>query len=140
MIVFDLRCTGGHVFEAWFASSNAFEEQRERSLVACPMCGSSEIANAVMAPRVAAKGNSQPSVADVKRVLADLAAAQATALKDSRWVGRRFADEARAMHVGDTEQATIHGQATREEAAALVAEGVPVAPLPFPVAAPDELN
>mgnify|MGYP003343903689 CR=1 FL=1 len=50
------------------------------------------------------------------------------------------ADEARAMHAGDTEEATIHGQATREEAAALVAEGVPVAPLPFPVAAPDELN
>lgn len=128
------------MFEAWFASSTAFEEQRERSLVACPMCGSSDVAKAVMAPRVGAKGNSQPSVAEVKRVLGELATAQAAALKNSRWVGRRFADEARAMHVGETAQTTIHGQATREEAAALVAEGVPVAPLPFPVAAPDDLN
>ena len=51
MIVFDLRCGGGHVFEAWFASSAAFDDQRERRLVACPVCGADEVEKAVMAPR-----------------------------------------------------------------------------------------
>ncbi len=140
MIVFDLRCAAGHVFEAWFASSAAYEDQRDRRLVVCPMCGGAEVEKAVMAPNVAPKGNAQPSVAEAKRMLADLAAAQARALQESRWVGRRFADEARAMHAGDVPHATIHGQATRAEAVALIEEGVPVAPLPLPVAAPDELN
>ena len=39
MIVFDLSCAGDHVFEAWFASSSAYESQRERRLIACPVCG-----------------------------------------------------------------------------------------------------
>jgi hypothetical protein len=44
------------------------------------------------------------------------------------------------MHYGEREHATIHGQATPDEARALADEGVPIAPLPFPVAPPDELN
>ena len=57
MIVFDLKCGGGHVFEAWFGSTADYESQRERSLIACPMCGDIAIDKAVMAPNVAAKGN-----------------------------------------------------------------------------------
>ena len=67
------------------------------------------------------------------RALAD---AQAKALKSSTWVGDTFAETSRAMHYGEREHATIHGQATAEEARALVDEGIKVAPLPFPVAAP----
>lgn len=54
MIVFDLKCTGAHVFEAWFGSSAAYETQRGAGLVACPMCGDTDITKAVMAPNVAA--------------------------------------------------------------------------------------
>lgn len=57
MIVFDLACSHGHRFEGWFNSSAGFAEQRERSLIACPVCNNSEIEKAVMAPRLAAKGN-----------------------------------------------------------------------------------
>ena len=53
MIVFDLKCGAGHVFEAWFASSDAFGEQRYRRLIACPVCGHSAVEKAVMAPNVA---------------------------------------------------------------------------------------
>jgi hypothetical protein len=69
-----------------------------------------------------------------------MAAIQAEAIKQSRWVGEHFAEESRAMHYGERDQATIHGQATRDEAEALVEEGIAIAPLLFPVAAPDELN
>lgn len=148
MIVFDLACAHGHRFEGWFASSAAFAEQQARSLVACPHCGTPEVEKAPMAPAVPAKGNSKaerqsvtgmlpPEVAKAMRALAE---AQARALKGSTWVGERFADESRAMHYGERDHATIHGQATHEEAVALADEGIAVSPLPFPVAPPDELN
>jgi hypothetical protein len=133
MIVFDLQCLdGGETFEAWFRSGADYDEQRAGSLVECPYCGSANVAKAPMAPRVPKKGSSDP--------LARLAAAQAELLKKSRWVGDRFADTARAMHSGEIEPAQVHGSATLEQAKALVEEGVPVAPLPLPVAPPNQVN
>ena len=150
MIVFDLACSGGHRFEGWFASSEVFADQSTRGLVGCPQCGSLDVIKAPMAPAVPVKGNartearSQP-VADrlppeVKKAMAALAQAQARAIKDSTWVGDAFAEQSRAMHYGERDQASIYGQATPGEAQALVEEGIPVAPLPFPVAPPDEVN
>ena len=143
MIVFDLRCAGDHVFEAWFSSSGAYELQRVRGLIACPICGGSEVEKAVMAPRVGAKGNSLPAASakpDIKALFHAVASAQAAALKNSRWVGSGFAAEARAMHEGEKPETLIHGQATREEARALAEDGVPIAPLLVPVVPPETLN
>lgn len=145
MIVFDLRCDLGHVFEAWFGSSAAFEDQRERGLLACPACGDATIVKAVMAPNITAKAASAgsrdaPSPAAMKAAMRALATAQAKALAKSEWVGRAFADRARAMHSGEAEQAPIHGEATRAEAKALAEEGVPVAPLPLPIVPPEAIN
>ena len=69
-----------------------------------------------------------------------LAAAQAKTLANSQWVGTAFAEQARAMHEGERDHAPIHGQASIAEAKALAADGVPVAPLPFPVVPPETLN
>ena len=77
---------------------------------------------------------------EVKAALTALHKAQQKALKDSTWVGKDFASQSRAMHYGERDHAAIHGQASLEEAKELIDEGVPVAPLPFPVAPPDELN
>jgi hypothetical protein len=137
MIVFDLRCAGGHVFEAWFASSAAFEEQSTAGRVRCPVCNDAEVAKAAMAPNIPAKGNTRP---DAKSALRALAAAQAKVLEQSQWVGADFPGRARAMHAGEEAHAPIHGQATLAEAKALVEEGVAVAPLPLPVVPPETLN
>lgn len=150
MIVFDLSCGQGHVFEAWFGSSADYEDQCGRGLVSCPICGGSDVAKAVMAPNVGPKGNQAPAAAPVpmrgggapapaemKTMLAALAKMQAKLLEGSEHVGKRFADEARAIHDGDAPERPIHGQATRAEAKALIEEGVPVAPLPLPVVPPD---
>ncbi|WEK01693.1 MAG: DUF1178 family protein [Candidatus Sphingomonas phytovorans] len=151
MIVFDLRCSGEHVFEAWFASSGAFEDQRARGLLSCPLCGDVDIGKAVMAPNIPAKGNRKdvaapvaateaPTPATMKAAIRALAEAQARALEKSEWVGRAFADRARAMHAGDADPAPIHGEATIGEAKALADEGVAIAPLPFPVVPPEAIN
>jgi hypothetical protein len=145
MIVFDLACGQRHVFEAWFGSTEDYESQRARGLVACPICGATEIGKAVMAPNVAPKGNQGNGImpmqsgtpAEMKKMLAALAKAQAQLLEKSEHVGANFASEARAIHEGDAPERAIHGQATHEEAKALVEDGVPVAPLPLPVVTSD---
>lgn len=113
-----------------------------------------------MAPAVGAKGNrvegpvpAQPTTdsdthpvsnaplpAEMHAALKALAKAQEKALKASKWVGKDFAEQSRAMHYGERDEAPIHGQASVEEAKLLIDEGVPIAPLPFPVAPPEDLN
>lgn len=134
MIVFDLQCQdSGDVFEAWFSSGADFDDQAARGLVQCPVCGSARVAKAPMAPRVPAKSATSSAIAR-------LAEAQAAMLKDSEWVGRRFADEARSIHAGEAEPRPVHGEATAAEARSLIDEGVPVAPLPLPVVPPNQAN
>jgi hypothetical protein len=143
MIIFDLKCAPqGHVFEAWFASSAAFDEQRARGLVACPLCGSAEVAKAPMAPAVGARSEalSPTFSSEARAVLAAAAALQKRLLEGSEGVGERFADEARAIHLGEAEARAIHGEASPDEARSLLDEGVPIAPLPFPVVPPGEEN
>ncbi len=143
MIVFDLKCGAGHVFEAWFASSGAYEEQRSTGLVRCPVCDDDTVTKALMAPSIPTKGNRKspaPSPAAIKAAMTMLATRQAKALESSEWVGTAFADRARAMHQGDEAHVTIHGQASLAEAKALVDEGVPVAPLLLPVKPPGEIH
>jgi hypothetical protein len=135
VIVFDLQCGARHRFEAWFASSQAFEEQREARHVVCPYCGSTEVSKAVMAPRISSKG--ERGLSDI---LPKLAALQAEMLKGSKWVGGEFATKARAMADGNAEKATIHGTATRAETLALHEDGIGVMPLITPVVPPEQLN
>lgn len=154
MIVFDLACDGGHRFEGWFGSSQDFAAQHAGGLVNCPECGSSEIGKAPMAPAVPKKGNQRrdparaghsamtrgPLPPEVASAFAKLAEAQARALENSTWVGEDFVDRTRAMHYGEEEPEVIHGQAQIAQAIELIEEGIPVAPLPFPIAPPDKLN
>ncbi|KAB7647436.1 DUF1178 family protein [Polymorphobacter fuscus] len=125
MIVFDLGCGSGHVFEAWFGSSDAYESQRARGLIACPLCGNADIAKAVMAPAVAAKGNRAPAP------MAQLLQAQRAMEAEADYVGRDFAARARALHDDPAPARGIYGEATAAEAAALHEDGIAVLPLPF---------
>ncbi|QQN73617.1 DUF1178 family protein [Croceicoccus sp. YJ47] len=76
----------------------------------------------------------------VKTALVQLADLQKRVIEKSRWVGRSFAEEARAIHYGEKDAEPIYGEASPEESRALADEGVEVAPLLFPVAPPDKLN
>lgn len=135
MIVFDLKCLdSGDIFEAWFQSTADYEGQKERGLVQCPVCQSARVEKAPMAPRVPAKS------AAVAHGFTRLAALQAKMLEKSEWVGDRFADEARAIHVGEADARAVHGNATPAQAKSLIDEGVPVAPLPLPVIPPKQVN
>lgn len=154
LIVFDLCCAAGdHRFEAWFASSESFSDQQARGLINCPVCGDDNVKKAVMAPRVGAKSNqlvaqiaAKPAVSEepspelVRKLLADIAAKQAEMLPQSRWVGRDFADAARAMHEGRATEDLIHGQASPEEAQSLRDDGIAAMPLLVPIVPPEAAN
>ena len=135
MIVFDLRCRqSGDQFEAWFRSSADFDRQLECGLVLCPFCESSDVAKAPMAPMVPRRS------APAAEMVAQLAELQAELLRDSCWVGDRFTDTARSMHLGEIDSSPVHGEATAEQARSLADEGVPIAPLPLPVVPPKQVN
>jgi hypothetical protein len=145
VIVFDLKCDPrGHVFEAWFGSSTEFDDQRNRGLVQCPLCGSLEVDKAVMAPRLGSSPPDQPidgsSPGAAKAMLAAMAEMQKELLANSDYVGDRFADEARAIYLGESDARSIYGKASSEETRLLRDEGIKVAQLPFPVLPPGEEN
>ena len=153
MIRYTLRCEKDHSFESWFQSSAAYDSQVKRKLVACPVCGSAKVEKAIMAPRIVSKKgrDKAPPVPVEMPAAAETPASEPTSLmmaqerelrakikelrdhvvKNADNVGERFPNEARAMHYGDKEHRPIYGEASPEEARALIDEGVEVSPLPM---------
>jgi hypothetical protein len=153
MIRYSLHCEQGHSFESWFQSSSAYDSQVKRKLVACPVCGSAKVEKAIMAPRIVSKKGRDRATAPAPVETAAQAEAPATEstslmmaqerelrakikelrdhiVKNADNVGERFPNEARAMHYGDKEHRPIYGEASPDEARALIDEGVEVSPLP----------
>jgi hypothetical protein len=150
MIRYTLRCDRGHAFESWFQSSAAYEIQEERKLVNCPACGSAKVERAIMAPQIVSKKVREENPAPAPAVTTDVTAPATTPLmmaqerelraklkelrdhivKNADNVGERFPHEARKMHYGDIEHRPIYGEASPDEARALIDEGVEVSPLP----------
>jgi len=141
MKVLSLQCNHAHAFEGWFASEDEFQAQLARGLVECPMCGDTGIAKLPSAPRLNF-GASEPAApaAPKQEVLsapdAQLQAAWLQLVKqvmsNTEDVGERFAEEARKIHYGESEERGIRGQASREETQELLEEGISVLPLPIP--------
>lgn len=149
MIRYALKCCNGHSFDSWFASAGAFDTLVAGAMVACPTCGSTDVAKAIMAPRVTTarskapmpQPSPQPSPApeaagtDLTKPASEVEAKLAKLRKhvedNSDYVGLSFAAEARKMHLGETPHRAIYGEAKPQDAKKLLEDGVPVAPLPF---------
>lgn len=146
MIVYDLRCGSGHRFEGWFASAEDFGVQCERSLLACPSCGTKDVVRVpsaarlnmgAMMPVAAEKARAVPAAAmegrDPLAIAQILYARMVDALlAQSEDVGKDFPEEARRIHNDEAPKRAIRGQASDEEHEALIEEGIPVMRLPVP--------
>ncbi|GCA48004.1 MULTISPECIES: DUF1178 family protein [Sinorhizobium] len=142
MIHYNLACDEGHDFEGWFSSSDDFDRQVERRLVACPSCGSVSVSKKLMAPAVSTarkKEARRELVMDQaqKEAVAKLKELVKSIRENAEDVGERFPDEARKIHYGEADQRGLIGKATAEEAIALIEEGIEIAPLPV---LPDDTN
>ena len=142
MKVLDLHCGEAHVFEGWFASEDDFLAQLQRGLVSCPMCGDSAVTKKLSAPRLnlgsarATDETKQDVVATTEPSARELQAAWLAmarrVLANTEDVGERFAEEARRIHYGESEQRGIRGKASRAETEALQEEGISVVPMVLP--------
>jgi len=161
MIVFNLHCANDHRFEGWFAGHDAFEKQRDASLIECPICGSKQVAKLLSAPRInrgvaanetASESHneqtmaSQAMTAHTAKALSPELQAQTMALQaawlqmaryvveHSEDVGSSFAEEARRIHYQEAPERSIRGQTSAEEAQALADEGIEILSMPLPAA------
>jgi hypothetical protein len=131
-----MRCDREHEFEAWFASSADFDAQKAKGFVTCPVCNSARVDKLLMAPNVTTgrqKDETRALVMDTaRREIVDKMREVVREIRASADdVGDRFPDEARKIHYGETEARGIVGNASFEEAEALIEEGIEIAALPI---------
>ncbi len=151
MKVLNLQCSHGHSFEGWFASQDDYDAQRARGLVSCPVCNDSEVTKMLSAPRLnLGSAQTEPAAAPAESTpVANASSGQLQAawmqmvrhvMANTEDVGPKFAEEARKIHYGETEERQIRGQATREETEALLDEGIDIVPLPVPAGLKEPLQ
>ncbi|MBK8174755.1 MAG: DUF1178 family protein [Rhodospirillales bacterium] len=143
MILFDLICEAGHRFESWFQSGGAFDRQQAEHVIECPICGTSTITKAPMAPRVARSGlvrresdgdlpaESSPQAALPTQILEAMRLMRQHIEENCDYVGRDFSEEARRIHYGEVAQHDIYGEASSEDARELIEEGIRVSCVPW---------
>ena len=131
MIVYSLSCSKGHAFEGWFKDSGAFDTQQADGKLLCPVCDSRKISKAPMAPALkGAVGERNSAPDEMRKMRQFMTGLRKYVEQNAEYVGPNFAEEARKIHYGETDQRHIYGEATLTEAQELVEEGVDVAPLP----------
>ena len=140
MIRYDLICEKGHDFDGWFRDSATYDAQAARGLVSCTVCGSVKVEKQLMAPGIPAKANRKedapkqmvagpvdPRLAMMMQMVREM---RKHVAENAEYVGENFAEEARKIHYEETEQRGIYGEATPDDAKALIEEGIAVHPLP----------
>lgn len=132
MIKYALECREGHRFESWFQSNAAFDALKGTQHLSCAVCGSTEVFKALMAPRVrVASEQADQDQTPAPEEEQALAALRRKVEETSDYVGEKFTQEARAMHLGDKPERPIYGEARLDQAKSLIEDGVPLLPLPF---------
>lgn len=155
--VFDLQCEHGHLFEGWFGSHEDYDSQQSRGMLTCPMCQSAKIEKRLSAPRLnvghfdaetrASEGAStvastsanasretvlaaSPEALQLAQIQAAIMQQMRELVRNTENVGSGFAQEARRIHEGESEERPIRGTATHEEREALIEDGIAVVALP----------
>jgi hypothetical protein len=162
MIRYALACEKGHTFESWFQNSAAYDKQKKRGLVDCPVCGSNKVDKTIMTPQLAGtkKRGGRARIQEVPATTSEGPAPDAPApvaivspqerefraklkelrehlVKNADYVGQKFPEEARKMHYGEAEHRSIYGEASPDQAKELHEEGIEFHALPV---LPDERN
>jgi hypothetical protein len=140
MIRYDLVCDKAHEFDGWFRDSATYDRQAQYGLVACTVCGSTKVDKQLMAPGIPAKTNRKsgpplkmaagpvdPRAQKLMKMMREL---RQNVAANAEYVGDKFAEEARKIHYDEAQKRGIYGEATRDDATALIEEGIEVHPLP----------
>jgi len=155
MILYELKCSKNHTFEAWFKDSSTYDEQAKCGDISCPVCSDTSIEKAIMAPRISSstrkKGieheqpinkntnsnntnmlfNKDSNNKIAERIRESSEKVQKYIEENCENVGENFAEEARAIHYGETKKRNIYGEATHSEVSDLVEEDIPISSIPW---------
>jgi hypothetical protein len=144
VITYCLICSQEHEFEGWFKDSSAFDLQLADGALSCPVCGDKQVKKTIMAPAVRSsvtKAKGRPEVPapqpDKQQLRQFVSGFRKFVEENAEYVGRKFPEEARKIHYGETDERHIYGESTVKEAWELIEEGIDVAPMPKD---PDDLN
>jgi hypothetical protein len=126
LIIYDLKCENGHKFEGWFKDRKAFEEQKMKKIIACPVCGSSETEQLLSLPKVVSRNADEvlkknQSEFNQLRVMQKFQEYISNNFDD---VGERFAEVALNIFHGKEDPRNIKGTTTKEGEDMLKEEGV----------------
>ena len=152
MILYQLKCHRGHAFEAWFLNGATYDSQQASGDVSCPHCGTTGISKAPMAPNISrgladpSQGQSQGQDQDqdqdngqsqgmdagsehraqevAEKILEAVDGLRQEIEENCDYVGDDFAEEAKRIHYGETNERGIYGETTDEEAEDLDDEGI----------------
>ncbi|HLQ25798.1 MAG TPA: DUF1178 family protein [Acidiferrobacterales bacterium] len=143
MIIYDLVCDAQHQFEGWFKNADEYATQLSGGLLSCPICSSAQVHKVLSVSHV----NTAPGTQPTDMELTAEARPQELLKKLHEYieqsfdnVGTQFAEEARKIHYGETEERNIYGQATGIEIKELRAEGINAVPLPAKPTDESKLN
>lgn len=140
MIVYNLICEHQHLFEGWFTSAEDYDRQIAQKLLTCPVCSSQQISKQLSAPRLNLAQSETIQESAQQLVQAEMLRLIRQWVDKTEDVGERFAEEARRIHYQEAPERGIRGVASREEARALLEEGIEVMPLPIAEMAKQKLQ
>ena len=136
MILFDLKCSNYHDFEAWFKDSKEFKLQQKKQLISCPICEDNNIIKSLMAPNLGKKSNSKNNKKIINKTLINKISKFKKIVEENfEYVGNDFTEKAKKIKYGEIEDRAIYGEASLEQAKELIEEDIDFKPLPW---APDK--
>ena len=132
MILFDLKCSNSHAFEAWFKDSNEFLKQQKKGLISCPVCEDKNIVKSLMAPNLNKKSNSKNNKKVINKTLINkISKYKKIVEKNFEYVGKNFTEEAKKIKYGEVDDRAIYGEADLNQAKELIEEEIVFHPLPW---------
>jgi hypothetical protein len=142
MIKYQLKCSDNHEFEGWFDSSKEYDAQKKKGWVMCPICDSTQVDKAIMAPSIGKKSTQkktkrtpQEKMTDMRSAYVDnkmMLAKQAhgvmrhiTKYIETNFenVGDRFYKEVQRADAGERDE-KFYGTPSEEEVNKLLDEGI----------------
>lgn len=160
MVIFDLQCEFGHVFEGWFSNSDDLQQQLQDGSLSCPSCGSVQVTKQFAAPKVTRKTNSKTQAPQLHTDNSQSQMVNTTGVEPEKYahvqkmlskvhdfveqnfedVGNKFSEKAIGMARGEIDEANIRGTASQEQVKEMAQEGVKAAFLPPKPVDPKKLN
>ena len=136
MIAYDLQCPNGHTFEGWFEDLKAFQHQKRKNLIACPVCNDISVEIIPSTFGIKTRSSQPPGSRPGEGTDGEHGITAQHFMnfleKNFEDVGRDFSKEALKMHYDVTEKRNIRGTSTQAEEKLLAKEGIKFFKFPVP--------